>query len=197
MMSTCNRLDLPPLGSQPISMPKNLPDHWCELTLLDIVQLDIAYHLFDIKDVYLMYKEWFNICAMFSRDGVDGMKRNASKSNPPTCIVKSSLLDLSIKLFYFVFECIQDGELNGTQKWSPSGVKHDLCGQSPHVAYHYNLFGQPILQSFYLDPHKNHSTPSLLHQQWLFTISRFSTLGTCNLVALSHKYVASLSMQIP
>jgi hypothetical protein len=58
----------------------------------------------------------FNICAMFSRDGVDGMKRNASKSNPPTCIVKSSLLDLSIKLFYFVFECIQDGELNGTQK---------------------------------------------------------------------------------
>ena len=27
-MSTCNRLDLQTLGSQPI-MPKNLPDHWC------------------------------------------------------------------------------------------------------------------------------------------------------------------------
>jgi hypothetical protein len=26
-MSTCNQLDLPTLGSQPI-MPKNLPDHW-------------------------------------------------------------------------------------------------------------------------------------------------------------------------
>jgi hypothetical protein len=28
-MSTCNRLELPTLGSQPI-MPKNLPDHWSE-----------------------------------------------------------------------------------------------------------------------------------------------------------------------
>jgi hypothetical protein len=27
-MSTCNWLDLQTLGSQPISMPKNLPDHW-------------------------------------------------------------------------------------------------------------------------------------------------------------------------
>ena len=27
-MSTCNRLDLQTLGSQPIIMPKNLPDHW-------------------------------------------------------------------------------------------------------------------------------------------------------------------------
>jgi hypothetical protein len=26
-MSTCNRLDLQTIGSQPI-MPKNLPDHW-------------------------------------------------------------------------------------------------------------------------------------------------------------------------
>jgi hypothetical protein len=26
-MSTCNRLDLQTLGSQPI-MPKNLPEHW-------------------------------------------------------------------------------------------------------------------------------------------------------------------------
>ena len=26
-MSTCNRLDLQTLGSQPIIMPKNLPDH--------------------------------------------------------------------------------------------------------------------------------------------------------------------------
>jgi hypothetical protein len=29
-MSTCNRLDLQTLGSQPI-MPKDLPDHWSEL----------------------------------------------------------------------------------------------------------------------------------------------------------------------
>ena len=28
-MSTCNRLDLQTLGSQPV-MPKNLPDHWRE-----------------------------------------------------------------------------------------------------------------------------------------------------------------------
>ena len=27
-MSTCNRLDLETLGSQPMTMPKNLPDHW-------------------------------------------------------------------------------------------------------------------------------------------------------------------------
>ena len=32
-MSTCNRLDLQTLGSQPV-MPKNLPDHWLELLLL-------------------------------------------------------------------------------------------------------------------------------------------------------------------
>jgi hypothetical protein len=29
-MSTCNWLDLQTLGSQPI-MPKNLPEHWCEV----------------------------------------------------------------------------------------------------------------------------------------------------------------------
>ena len=35
-MSTCNRLDLETLGSQPV-MPKNLPDHWCPgLTLLKV-----------------------------------------------------------------------------------------------------------------------------------------------------------------
>jgi hypothetical protein len=28
-MSTCNRLDLQTLGSQPV-MPKNLPDHWAK-----------------------------------------------------------------------------------------------------------------------------------------------------------------------
>ena len=28
-MSTCNRLDLQTLGSQPV-MPKNLPNHWNE-----------------------------------------------------------------------------------------------------------------------------------------------------------------------
>jgi hypothetical protein len=30
-MSTCNRLDLQTLGSQPV-MPKNLPDHWSDGT---------------------------------------------------------------------------------------------------------------------------------------------------------------------
>ena len=30
MMSTCNRLDLPTLGSQPVIMPRNLPNHHCE-----------------------------------------------------------------------------------------------------------------------------------------------------------------------
>ena len=29
-MSTSHRLDLQTLGSQPVVMPKNLPDHWCE-----------------------------------------------------------------------------------------------------------------------------------------------------------------------
>ena len=32
-MSTCNQLDLQTLGSQPFSMPKNLPDHSCEVAL--------------------------------------------------------------------------------------------------------------------------------------------------------------------
>ena len=27
-MSTCNWLDLQTLGSQPVIMPKNLPNHW-------------------------------------------------------------------------------------------------------------------------------------------------------------------------
>ena len=30
-MSTCNRLDLQTLGSQPVIMPQNLPDHCLEL----------------------------------------------------------------------------------------------------------------------------------------------------------------------
>ena len=29
-MSTCTWLDLQTLGSQPIVMPKNLPDHWLQ-----------------------------------------------------------------------------------------------------------------------------------------------------------------------
>jgi hypothetical protein len=31
-MSTCDRLDLQTQGSPPISMPKNLPDHWSAST---------------------------------------------------------------------------------------------------------------------------------------------------------------------
>ena len=34
-MSTCNRLDLQTLGSQPVNMPKNLPDHWPVLSCGD------------------------------------------------------------------------------------------------------------------------------------------------------------------
>jgi hypothetical protein len=34
-MSTCNRLDLQTLGSQPV-MPKNLPNHWSRDNALDI-----------------------------------------------------------------------------------------------------------------------------------------------------------------
>ena len=30
-MSTCNRLHLQTLGSQPVIMPKNVPDHWIEV----------------------------------------------------------------------------------------------------------------------------------------------------------------------
>ena len=30
-MSACNRLDMPTLGSQPVIMPKILPDHWFHL----------------------------------------------------------------------------------------------------------------------------------------------------------------------
>ena len=29
-MSTCNQLHLQTLGSQPMIMPKNLPDHWTQ-----------------------------------------------------------------------------------------------------------------------------------------------------------------------
>ena len=32
-MSTCDRLDLQTLGSQPVIMPQNLPDHWCNVNL--------------------------------------------------------------------------------------------------------------------------------------------------------------------
>jgi hypothetical protein len=38
-MSTCNRLDLQTLGSQPMIMPKNLPDQWPR-TLTDFNKFD-------------------------------------------------------------------------------------------------------------------------------------------------------------
>ena len=34
-MSTCNLLDLQTLGSQPVIMPKNLPEHWLEYIVLE------------------------------------------------------------------------------------------------------------------------------------------------------------------
>ena len=36
-MSTCNRLDLQTLGSQPVIMPKNLPDHCDECIQIEVV----------------------------------------------------------------------------------------------------------------------------------------------------------------
>ena len=39
-MSTCNRLDLQTLGSQPI-MPKNLPDHWSGWHAYPIFSIEI------------------------------------------------------------------------------------------------------------------------------------------------------------
>ena len=38
-LSTCNRLDLQTLGSQPVMMPKNLPDHWLTSSGLAFIQL--------------------------------------------------------------------------------------------------------------------------------------------------------------
>ena len=100
--------------------------------------------------------------------------QEASKSDHATCVVELSLPDLSIKLSFFAFECTRDVELDGTQKCSQVGVKHDLCGQSPHLAYHCTPFGPSFLQSAILGPHENHSTPSLVHHQWSFTVSCFS-----------------------
>jgi len=37
-MSTCNRLDLQTLGSQPI-VPKNLPDHWSDTNGITMLPL--------------------------------------------------------------------------------------------------------------------------------------------------------------
>ena len=70
-------------------------------------------------------------------------------------------------------------------KWStqwhakviPSGVKQDLYAQSLHPAYDYVLFESSLLQSVILEPHKNHSTPSLVHMYWSFTSFLFFYLG--------------------
>ena len=50
-MSTCNRLDLQTLGSQPI-MPKNLPDHWSRRSCV-IENIDITWRsrVIEITDV--------------------------------------------------------------------------------------------------------------------------------------------------
>ena len=44
-------------------------------------------------------------------------------------------------------------------QWHPK-----WSGQSQHPTYHCILFGPPLLQLAILGPHKNHSTPSLVHQ---------------------------------
>ena len=41
-MSTYNRLDLQTLGSQPV-MPKNLPDHWHILYILELIFIYLFY----------------------------------------------------------------------------------------------------------------------------------------------------------
>ena len=46
-MSTCNRLDLQTLGSQPI-FPKNLSDHWCR----EASDINFKYSI-EAKNIYL------------------------------------------------------------------------------------------------------------------------------------------------
>ena len=95
--------------------------------------------------------------------------KEASQSNPLFCTLESPL---SILL------CIQIHTKWLTQ-WHPkviaSGVKQHLSNQSMHPTYHCILFGPPLLQLAISGPHKNHSTPSLLHQQWSFTVFGFSS----------------------
>ena len=71
-------------------------------------------------------KEWFESCAMFFKDGVEEMTRNASciiklffmnnmlhfpkevsKSNP--LFEQGSLPNLSMKISYFAYKCTQKG----------------------------------------------------------------------------------------
>ena len=67
MMSTCNRLDMQTLGSQPVMMPKNLPDH-CTLAQYSWTLFFIFYFCYPIaKKTYVV-----------------GMKSKCGKS---TCII--------------------------------------------------------------------------------------------------------------
>jgi hypothetical protein len=58
------------------------------------------------------------------------------------------------------------------RKW----CEHLPFGQSLPPTYQYILFMPSLLQLVILDPHKNHSTPSPVHQQWSFTGFGFPTL---------------------
>ena len=59
-------------------------------------------------------------------------------------------------------------------QWRPkviaSGVKQHLLGYVLHP------FKEPLLKLVILGPRKNHSTLSLVHQLWSFTIFGFYTL---------------------
>ena len=50
-----------------------------------------------------------------------------------------------------------------TPKVIASGVKQTIYGQSLHSTYHYILFGSPFLKLASLGPHKNDSTPGVVH----------------------------------
>ena len=58
-MSTCNRLDLQTLGSQPV-MPKNLPDHWVgDGTPCTVPSENFDYCLIIIRSLlWYIYRIW-------------------------------------------------------------------------------------------------------------------------------------------
>ena len=53
-MSTCNRLDLQTLGSQPI-MPKNLPHHWIHRRMYSAIQCILADDADDLGNIMGIY----------------------------------------------------------------------------------------------------------------------------------------------
>ena len=92
-------------------------------------------------------KEWLEIGAIFFRDGVEKMMRNASyyvilflvkrylptpketsMSNPPTCTIEST--NLSINLSCYAYKCTERRLSQWHPKVIPSGVRQVLSDQS-------------------------------------------------------------------